>query len=246
MNKYYLIANAHLDPVWQWCVPEGLSLVKSTFRSALDRMNEYDGYIFTSACASYYKWIKLSEPEMFEEIKARVEEGRWAVTGGMWVQPDCNIPSGEAFCRHMLYSQKFFKENFGITVKTGYNVDSFGHNGMLPQLFLKSGIENYVYQRPNRNEEKPDLPAEDLHLWRSPDGSTIRCFHIPDGYGGDVHKERLIDHYYSKHQPMMVFFGVGNHGGGPSKEHLANAEKLIEGGDFCYATPDTYSLSGFI
>ena len=240
MNKYYLIANAHLDPVWQWCVPEGLSLVKSTFRSALDRMNEYDGYIFTSACASYYKWIKLSEPEMFEEIKARVEEGRWAVTGGMWVQPDCNIPSGEAFCRHMLYSQKFFKENFGITVKTGYNVDSFGHNGMLPQLFLKSGIENYVYQRPNRNEEKPDLPAEDLHLWKSPDGSTIRCFHIPDGYGGDVHKERLIDHYYSKHQPMMVFFGVGNHGGGPSKEHLANAAKLIEGGDFCYAAPDTY------
>ena len=240
MNKYYLIANAHLDPVWQWCVPEGLSLVKSTFRSALDRMNEYEGYIFTSACASYYKWIKLSEPEMFDEIKARVEEGRWAVVGGMWVQPDCNIPSGEAFCRHMLYSQKFFKENFGITVKTGYNVDSFGHNGMLPQLFLKSGIENYVYQRPNRNEEKPDLPAEDLHLWRSPDGSTIRCFHIPDGYGGDVHKERLIDHYYSKHQPMMVFFGVGNHGGGPSKEHLANAAKLIEGGDFCYAAPDTY------
>ena len=239
-EKFYLIANAHLDPVWQWCVPEGLSLVKSTFRSALDRMNEFPGYTFTSACAGYYKWIQLSEPEMFEEIKQRVEEGRWAVVGGMWVQPDCNIPSGEAFCRHMLYSQKFFKENFGITVKTGYNVDSFGHNGMLPQLFLKSGIENYVYQRPNRKEEKPDLPAEDLHLWKSPDGSTIRCFHIPDGYGGDVHEERLLDHYYSKHQPMMVFFGVGNHGGGPSKEHLAHADALIEKGDFKYSTPDEY------
>lgn len=130
--NYYLIANAHLDPVWQWRVPDGLSLVKSTFRSALDRMNEYPDYVFTSACAGYYKWIKLSEPEMFEEIKARVKEGRWAVVGGMWVQPDCNIPSGEAFCRHFLYSQKFFKENFGAPVKTGYNVDSFGHNGMLP------------------------------------------------------------------------------------------------------------------
>lgn len=159
MKNYHLIANAHLDPVWQWCFPEGLSLVKSTFRSALDRMNEYDGYIFTSACASYYKWIKLNEPEMFEEIRHRVEEGRWAVVGGMWVQPDCNIPSGEAFCRHMLYSQKFFRENFGFNVKTGYNVDSFGHNGMLPQLFKKSGIDNYVYQRPNRNEEMPSLPA---------------------------------------------------------------------------------------
>ncbi len=239
-NNYYLIANAHLDPVWQWCFPEGLSLVKSTFRSALDRMNEFDGYIFTSACASYYKWIKLSEPEMFEEIKQRVEEGRWAVVGGMWVQPDCNIPSGEAFCRHLLYSQKFFKENFGITVKTGYNVDSFGHNGMLPQLLKKAGIDNYIYQRPDNRNEKPNLPSESLHLWQSPDGSTVRCFHIPDGYGGNADDERLRNHYYNKNQPMMVFIGVGNHGGGPSKEHLATAEKLISQGNFRYATPDEY------
>lgn len=239
-HKFYLIANAHLDPVWQWRVPEGLSLVKSTFRSALDRMNEFPDYTFTSACAGYYKWIKLNEPEMFEEIKQRVEEGRWAVVGGMWVQPDCNIPSGEAFCRHMLYSQKFCKENFGFTVKTGYNVDSFGHNGMLPQIFKKSGIDNYVYQRPDNREEKPNLPAEDLHYWKSPDGSTIKAFHIPDGYGGDVHKERLDDHYYNKSQPMMVFFGVGNHGGGPSKEHLKNAEELIRNGNFKYSVPDEY------
>ena len=239
-NKYYLIANAHLDPVWQWCVPEGLSLVKSTFRSALDRMNEFPGYTFTSACAGYYKWIKLSEPEMFDEIIKRVEEGRWAVVGGMWVQPDCNIPSGEAFCRHFLYSQKFFKENFGITVKTGYNVDSFGHNGMLPQILKKAGIDNYIYQRPNNREEKPNLPFDDLHLWQSPDGSTVKAFRIPDGYGGDVHKERLEEYYYNKKQPMMVFFGVGNHGGGPSKEHLKNAQELIDKGNFIYSVPDEY------
>lgn len=239
-EKFYLIANAHLDPVWQWRVPEGLSLVKSTFRSALDRMNEFPGYTFTSACASYYKWIKLNEPEMFEEIRQRVEEGRWAVVGGMWVQPDCNIPSGEAFCRHMLYSQKFFKENFGFTVKTGYNVDSFGHNGMLPQLLKKSGIDNYIYQRPDNRLEKPNLPFDDLHYWQSPDGSIVRAFHIPDGYSGDVHKERLDDHYYNKNQPMMVFFGVGNHGGGPSKEHLKNAEELIRNGNFKYSVPDEY------
>ena len=239
-EKFHLIANAHLDPVWQWRVPEGLSLVKSTFRSALDRMNEFPDYTFTSACASYYKWIKLSEPEMFEEIRQRVKEGRWAVVGGMWVQPDCNIPSGEAFCRHLLYSQKFFKENFGFNVKTGYNVDSFGHNGMLPQLLKKAGIDNYIYQRPDNRLEKPNLPSDDLHLWQSPDGSVINAFRLPDGYGGDVHKERLDDHYYNKKQPMMVFFGVGNHGGGPSKEHLKNAEKLILEGNFRYSTPDEY------
>lgn len=239
-KKFHLIANAHLDPVWQWRVPEGLSLVKSTFRSALDRMNEFPDYTFTSACASYYKWIKLNEPEMFEEIKQRVKEGRWAIVGGMWVQPDCNIPSGEAFCRHMLYSQKFFKENFGFIVKTGYNVDSFGHNGMLPQLLKKSGIDNYIYQRPDNRTEKPNLPFDDLHYWQSPDGSVINAFRVPDGYGGDVHEQRLVDHYYNKNQPMMVLFGVGNHGGGPSKEHLKNAEKLICNGDFKYSTPDTY------
>ncbi len=239
-KKFYLIANAHLDPVWQWRVPEGLSLVKSTFRSALDRMNEFPDYTFTSACAGYYKYIKLSEPEMFKEIQQRVKEGRWAIVGGMWVQPDCNIPSGEAFCRHMLYSQKFFKENFGFTVKTGYNVDSFGHNGMLPQLLKKSGIDNYVYQRPDNRLEKPNLPFENLHLWQSPDGSIINCFHIPDGYGGNVEQERLDDHYYNKNQPMMVFFGVGNHGGGPSKVHLRTADELIKNGNFKYSVPDEY------
>lgn len=238
--NYYFIANAHLDPVWQWRVPEGLSLVKSTFRSALDRMNEYPDYIFTSACAGYYKWIKLSEPEMFEEIKARVKEGRWAVVGGMWVQPDCNIPSGEAFCRHFLYSQKFFKENFGAPVKTGYNVDSFGHNGMLPQLLKKSGIDNYVYHRPDNNTEKPNLPFESLHYWQSPDGSVVKAFRIPDGYGGDVFAQRLEDHYYNKPQPMMVFIGVGNHGGGPSKVHLRHAQELIAKGGFKFASPDEY------
>ncbi len=239
-NNFYLIANAHLDPVWQWCVPEGLSLVKSTFRSALDRMNEFPDYTFTSACAGYYKWIKLSEPEMFEEIKSRVEEGRWAIVGGMWVQPDCNIPSGEAFCRHMLYSQKFFKENFGKLIKTGYNVDSFGHNGMLPQLLKKSGIDNYIYQRPDSRLEKPNLPFESLHYWQSPDGSVVKAFHIPDGYGGNIRENRLEDHYYNKNQPMMVFFGVGNHGGGPSKEHLRTARELINKGGFKYSTPDKY------
>ena len=238
--SYYLIANAHLDPVWQWRVPEGLALVKSTFRSALDRMNEFPDYTFTSACAGYYKYIRESEPEMFDEILQRVREGRWAVVGVMWVQPDCNLPSGEAFCRHLLYSQRFFREAFGFTVRTGYNVDSFGHNGMLPQLLKKAGIDYYVYQRPDNRLEKPDLPAESLHLWQSPDGSTVRAFHLPDGYGGDVESARLEEHYYSKPQPMMVFFGVGNHGGGPSKEHLRHAQALTETGRFKYSVPDVY------
>ncbi len=241
-KTYHLIGNAHLDPVWQWRVPEGLSLVKSTYRAALDRMKEYPDYIFTSACASYYKWIELSEPEMFEEIKERYKEGRWCVTGGMWVQPDCNIPSGESFARHFLYSQKYFKEKFGSIVKTGYNVDSFGHNGMLPQLLKKSGIDNYIYHRPNDCEEKPNLPKKNLHHWESPDGSSVLAFRIPMGYGGGVQDGRW-DYISSLEQPQMIFYGIGNHGGGPSIEHLEEAEKLRreEGKDvFIYSKTDDY------
>ena len=239
-EKYYLIANAHLDPVWQWCVPEGLSLVKSTFRSALDRMKEFPDYTFTSACAAYYKWIQLGEPEMFEEIQQRVREGRWCVVGGMWVQPDCNLPSGESFCRHTLYSQQFFKEHFDRIATSGYNVDSFGHNGMLPQILLKSGMENYVYQRPDNRKEKSGMPTEALHDWQSPDGSVVHTFHIPDSYCGDVQEPRFEEHYYGLKQPTMVFFGIGNHGGGPSKEQLKRADEYVRTGDWKYATPDTY------
>ena len=238
-EKNYLIGNAHLDPVWQWRVSEGLSLIRSTFRSALDRMNENANYKFTSACAGYYFWIKHIDPDMFEEIKQRVKEGRWGVVGGMWVQPDCNIPSGEAFCRHFLYSQKFLKENFGKTTNIGYNVDSFGHSAALPQLFKKSGIDNYIYMRPTREIENPDLPNENLHKWVSPDGSEVTAFRILDVYNGDLSLDR-VNRYLEKTQDQMIFYGIGNHGGGPSKEHLKQAEELVKKDGFKYATPDEY------
>ncbi|MBE6728186.1 MAG: alpha-mannosidase [Ruminococcaceae bacterium] len=238
-EKNYLIGNAHLDPVWQWRVSEGLSLIRSTFRSALDRMNENENYKFTSACAGYYFWIKKIDPEMFREIKQRIKEGRWGIVGGMWVQPDCNIPSGEAFCRHFLYSQKFLKENFGKITNIGYNVDSFGHSAVLPQLLKKSGIDNYVYMRPTREVENMNLPEETLHKWVSPDGSEITAFRILELYNGDLSDER-VNLYLKQKQDQMIFYGIGNHGGGPSKEHLKQAEELVKKDGFVYATPDEY------
>ncbi len=238
-EKNYLIGNAHLDPVWQWRVSEGLSLIRSTFRSALDRMNENENYKFTSACSGYYFWIKKVDPDMFREIQERVKEGRWGVVGGMWVQPDCNIPSGEAFCRHFLYSQRFLKENFGKITNIGYNVDSFGHSAALPQLFKKSGIDNYVYMRPIREIENLDLPKENLHKWVSPDGSEVTAFRILELYNGDLSRER-VNLYLEQTQDQMIFYGIGNHGGGPSKEHLKQAEELVKKDSFKYATPDEY------
>ena len=128
----YMIGNAHIDPIWLWQWQEGYQEVKATFQSALDRMDESEDFVFTAACAEYYRWVEENCPPMFEKIRARVAEGRWRIVGGMWIQPDCNMPSGEAFARHFLYSQRYFKEKFGVTVRTGYNVDSFGHSAIRP------------------------------------------------------------------------------------------------------------------
>ena len=241
MQKIHLIGNAHLDPVWLWKKSEGLSEIKSTFRSALDRMNEFPNYIFTSACAMYYEWVEKIDPEMFEEIKQRVNEGRWNIVGGMWIQPDCNMPSGESFARHALYSQRYFYEKFGKMATAGYNVDSFGHNGMLPQLLLKSRMDSYIYQRPSFGE-KPDLKDLLFH-WESPDGSRVLTHHLPfsygdwynDSFGDDAVFAKIKDMEYfinnGEFDIQTVFYGIGNHGGGPSVSILKKLEELLPNRD---------------
>jgi len=102
-----MIGNAHLDPVWLWQWQEGFQEAKATFRSALDRMNESVDFLFTSSSAAMYEWIEQNDPGMFQEIKERVAEGRWQIVGGWWIQPDCNIPSGESFVRQGLYGQRY-------------------------------------------------------------------------------------------------------------------------------------------
>ena len=253
-KKIHLIGYAHLDPVWLWRWQEGFAEIKATFRSALDRMNEYPDYIFTCPCASYYHWIEENAPDMFEEITARVKEGRWCVIGGMWVQPDCNIPSGESFARHFLISQRYFKEKFGIVATTGYNADSFGHNASLPKLFKAAGIENYVMMRPDMNEN-PNIP-EHAFWWGSNDGSRILTYRIANGYASYIHgkdafkneyeedKARSsIDIFEKNNYSTMYFFGVGNHGGGPTIKSLNTLEKhrnAPDGERFIYSSPDIY------
>lgn len=117
IKKYYMIGNAHLDPVWLWNWQEGSAEAKATIRSALDRMSEYPEFKFVCSSSSVYEWIEEFDPEMFEEVKQRVAEGRFIIVGGMYVQPDCNLPSGEGFARQLLYAQQYFKEKFGVTAK---------------------------------------------------------------------------------------------------------------------------------
>lgn len=246
MPRIHLIGNAHLDHVWLWRWQEGFAEVKATFRSALDRMNEFEGFIFTCSSACYYQWVEQNDPDMFEEIRQRVAEDRWVIAGGWWVQPDCNLPSGEAFVRHELYGQRYFMKKFGKISSFGYNVDSFGHNAMLPQILSKAGMNCYVMRRPEMHELQ--LPAE-VFWWQSPDGSKVLTARLPYSYHANENREEINQKYLdikelSKRQdtPLMYFFGVGNHGGGPTVSTLKMLNELMEQepGETAFSSPERY------
>ncbi len=229
-TKYYLVGNAHLDPIWQWCWQEGSAEAKATIRSALDRMKEFPEFKFVCSSASVYRWVEEFAPEMFEEIKERIKEGRFIVVGGWHVQPDCNSPSGEGFARQTLYSQRYFHDKFGVTAKVGYNVDSFGHNLMLPQILQKSGMTDYIMMRPCDREKEMD---SDIFKWVSPDGSSVLTYRILDPYCHNVSELCELDHradFLDENtktdlDSLPFFYGVGNHGGGPT---IRNIEMLLE------------------
>jgi len=236
-NTIHMIANAHLDPIWLWRWQEGCNEVLQTFRSALDRLRETPGYVFTCSSACYYQWVEETDPAMFAEIVQAVKDGRWQPVNGWWVQPDCNLPSGESFARHALYSQLYYHEKFGKICRTGYNVDSFGHNGMMPQLLRQGGMQNYVMMRPEPHEDA-EIPQNSF-WWESPDGSKVRVFRIPTGYA--THNERgteperidkklgdLQSRVQRSGHGMMFFYGIGNHGGGPTRWDLAHLQDKMQ------------------
>lgn len=248
-NDIHLIGNAHLDPIWLWRWQEGCGEALQTFRSAVERLREYDDLVFTCSSASYYKWIEEIDPELFSQIQELVKAGKWVPVNGWWVQPDCNMPSAESFARQALVSQLYYYEKFGKICRTGYNVDSFGHNAMMPQLLTNGGMRCYVMMRPGMHENA-DIP-ENLFWWDSADGSRVLTYRIHDSYAvsGKNHLNEQIeynrDRAAKEGHGMMLFFGVGNHGGGPTKGDIEHILKLREEGfdDLKFSSPDEYFRS---
>lgn len=245
-QKLHLIGNAHIDPVWLWQWQEGFHEVRATFRSALDRMREYADFVFVASSAAFYEWVEQSDPTMFAEIQQRVKEGRWGIVGGWWIEPDCNIPCGESFVRQGLYGQRYFREKFNIQAHTGFNVDSFGHAGTLPQILRQSGIDYYVFLRPMPHEK--ELPSR-LFWWQSRDGSRLMAFRIPFAYtywGDDLesHARACLDEMQTPLDELMCFYGVGDHGGGPTIEHIESIHHLQADAGFpahlVFSTPETF------
>jgi len=218
-----MIGNAHIDLVWLWRWPEGCAEAIGTGWAAVELLEAEEGLVFTRGEAALYRWIEEYDPPLFARIQALVRRGSWAIVNGWWIQPDCNLPHGEAFIRQALLGKRFFRERFGVEVTVGYNVDSFGHAATLPMLLRHTGFQWYVFMRPQEHEKS--LPGA-LFDWVAPDGSRVGAFRIQVAYT-TVHQalRERIEHDAALARrygyPFMCFYGVGNHGGGPTRADMA-------------------------
>jgi alpha-mannosidase len=231
-----IVGNSHIDMAWLWPWTETVEVVRNTFQSVLDLMREYPDFKFTMSSARTYEWMQEKYPDLFQQIEQRVKEGRWEVIGGMWVEPDLNMPDGESLVRQILVGKQYFQKNFGVDVKIGWNPDSFGYNYQLPQIYKKSGMDYFVTQKLLWAHEFTTFPYK-LFWWQSPDGSRLLTY-FPHDYAGGIDAVPLatdvsiwMPSIYGKSIPdkpeMMHLYGVGDHGGGPTRIMLDHAQQLM-------------------
>ncbi len=245
-KKTYIICNAHLDPIWQWEWEEGAAEALSTFRIAADFCEQYEDYIFCHNEVLLYDWIEQFDPPLFARIQDLVHKGKWHIMGGWHVQPDCNMPSGESFVRQMLNGRKYFLEKFNKAPHVAINFDSFGHSRGLVQIMAKSGYKGYVHMRPQ--PQHLTMPAND-YTWVGYDGSTIvgmrphGWYSTPKGHAAEYINATV--NVCPDDDINMRLWGIGNHGGGPSKKDLDDLvvlkQELKEKGvDLIHSTPEDY------
>lgn len=230
-----IVGNSHIDMAWLWPWTETVEVVRNTFQSVLDLMRAYPDFKFTMSSARTYEWMQEKYPDLFKQIEQRVKEGRWEIIGGMWVEPDLNMPDGESLVRQILVGKKYFRKNFGVDVKIGWNPDSFGYNYQLPQIYKKSGMDYFVTQKLLWAHEFTTFPYK-LFWWQAPDGSRLLTY-FPHDYAGGIDAEPLatdlsiwMPSIYGAKVPdkpeMMHLYGVGDHGGGPTRIMLDHADQL--------------------
>ena len=244
MKNLHLICNAHIDPVWMWEVDEGVAETLSTFRVAADFCENYDGFIFCHNEAMLYEWVEKNDTELFERIRRLVKAGKWHIMGGWYLQPDCNMPSGESFVRQILAGKYYFLDKFGVEPHTAINFDAFGHSRGLVDIMKKAGYDSYIFCRPE--PDMLELPGEQFN-WVGFDGSKIACSRAYNSY--ESHRgeaDEKIKGWMEKNRGAkvgMVLWGIGDHGGGPSRidlekiEALGKSEKEFK---LIHSTPEKY------
>jgi alpha-mannosidase len=220
----HLTGNSHIDAAWLWPWTETVDVVKRTFGTALQLMYEYPEYTYTQSAAAYNEWIADKYPDMNAEIARRIKEGRWEIVGGMWVEPDLNMPDGESLVRQLLVGKRWFRQQYGVDTRIGWNPDSFGYTWQLPQIYKKSGIDYFVTQKMAWCDTN-QLPFK-FFWWESPDGSKVLTYFPHDYANENLNLVRLArDFTIAQKQAtglpgIMDLYGVGDHGGGPTRAIL--------------------------
>ena len=222
------VGNSHIDMAWLWPWTETVEVVRDTYTTALQLMREYPDFTYTQSSAQTFEWLEQKYPDLFHQIQERVKEGRWEIVGGMWVEPDLNMPDGESLVRQLLVGKRYFKNKFGVDVNIGWNPDSFGYNWQLPQIYKKSGFDYFVTQKISWNETT--VFPHKLFWWQAPDGSRVLTY-FPDGYSNGVDAVHIggdVAMYVPKtgFPELMHLYGVGDHGGGPTQQMMDEIVRL--------------------
>lgn len=227
-----LTGHAHIDLAWLWPASETRRKTQRTFSTVLDLMNRYPDFTFNQSSAQVYEWIAEDDPELFDQIRARVLEGRWEPSGGMWVESDANITGGEAFVRQLLYGQRYFEQTFGRRNRAAWLPDVFGYSGGMPQLLIGAGITGFFTTKLNWSEAN-QFP-HDLFEWEGIDGSlvTVHTFFNPGhGYNGNIAPLDTLGTWRNfrgktVHRESLLSFGWGDGAGGPSEKMLENYNRI--------------------
>ena len=244
-QKCFLVCNAHIDPVWLWPWEDGLAEAISTFRVAADFCDAHASFVFNHNESLLYEWVERNDPELFARIQRLVKQGRWHIAGGAYVQPDLIATSGESVIRQFLVAQNYFHEKFGVTPTTAYNFDSFGHPGGLIQILAGAGFDSYVFCRPARAQLK--LPVGSFR-WRHASGVEIVARRSDDHYitQGKIQESMQNGNwpeFYRTEGDFMFLWGIGNHGGGPSRAEYAQFAQMradFPDVEFIESTPEAF------
>lgn len=225
--KADLIGHAHIDVQWLWQSPESLQAAHNTWKQATIFMNQYPGFTFSQSSAGYYREVQQTWPDLFETIQKYVKTGQWELLGGRECEADENLISPEASASQFLYAQRYFRKEFGKTAVVGWEPDTFGHTAQMPQILQLGGCKYFYFCRGGKGQP--------LFNWEAMDGSKVLAYdEVAAGawYDSPLDQDTPFEfpNYVKKtgQKEMMWVYGVGNHGGGPTKEYIDQAEHWMK------------------
>ncbi|KAB0680251.1 alpha-mannosidase [Aureimonas leprariae] len=233
-GRIAITGHAHIDLAWLWPYAETRRKARRTFHTALRLMERFPDYIFNQSTAAYYAQLEEDDPELLASIKQRVAEGRWETIGGMWVEPDTNMPTGESFVRQILYGQRYFRRTFGVEHRVCWLPDCFGFSPALPQLLRQGGMDSFFTIKVNWSETNK-FP-HDLFWWEGLDGSKVLAHTFDNpvrGYNGSVEPRATIETWRNfrgkaHHDESLLAVGYGDGGGGTTPEMLERQAQLAD------------------